>query len=192
MKGSHSPEWLPIPVQTRAFIALLILTIVVLIGLAALDGPLRKEHAPCGIISLELVGNLSGAQNILKEWGETGKVYAGLSLVLDYLFIVTYSNCIALACLLTARCLARRTVFPFLVGLALVWAQYGAALLDALENYALIRLLLDPQREIWPALAKWCAIPKFAIVITGLAFVLVGGIIAITMRPGDAKEPAAS
>ena len=60
------------------------------------------------------------------------------------------------------------------LGATLAWAQFGAAALDAVENYALIRLLLGDRSPRWPPLARWCALPKFAIVAAGLVYVLVG------------------
>ena len=59
----------------------------------------------------------------------------------------------------------------------LVWAQFVAMLLDATENYALIRVLLGltgSQPALWPMVARWCAIPKFIIVGAGLLYLIVG------------------
>jgi hypothetical protein len=190
MKLRSPFEWLCVPVQKVAFIALLVLTLFVGACLSVLGKPLNTEPAPCGIISFELAGNLACAQRMLASWGDTGKVNAGLNLGLDYLFLVAYSGCISLGCALIARCLARRVRSLSVVGLVLAWVQYGAALLDAAENYALIRVLLGSKREIWPVMARWCAIPKFLIVIAGVAFVLVGAIIALAVRPRGTEEHA--
>ena len=56
------------------------------------------------------------------------------------------------------------------------WAIFGAALLDSVENYALIQVLLGTEQSIWPAVARICAIPKFLIVGLGLLYVLLGAI----------------
>jgi hypothetical protein len=52
----------------------------------------------------------------------------------------------------------QRSEFGGLVGVVLAWAQRGTALLDAVENWALIRLLLGSERAFWPPLARWRAI----------------------------------
>ena len=60
--------------------------------------------------------------------------------------------------------------------LFLAWGQWLAALLDAIENGALLTMLLDVPAQPWPVVAWWCAIAKFALVLLGLLFVLVGGV----------------
>jgi hypothetical protein len=97
-----------------------------------------------------------------------------LSLGLDYLYLVAYASAIALGCVMVARRLSGRGEFLPLVGVVLAWAQFGAALLDCVENYALIRVLLGSQQELWPVVARWCAIPKFLIVALGLVYVGIG------------------
>jgi len=174
MKLRSPFEWLCVPVQKRAFIALFVLKLFVGACLFVQGRPLNTDPAPLGIVSFELAGNLACAQRIMASWGDMGKVSAGLNLGLDYLFLVAYAACISLACALTARGLARRIRSLSVVGLVLAWGQYGAALLDAAENYALIRVLLGSERKAWPVVARWCAIPKFLIVAAGMAFVLVG------------------
>jgi len=153
-----------------------------MVSLNALGGPLNTEVAPLGIVSFELAGELSLAQSMVESWGQTGQVYAGLNLALDYVFLVAYSSSIALGCVLVARSLSRRGEFLPSVGVVLAWAQLGAAMLDAVENYALIRVLLGSQQILWPTVARWCAIPKFLIVAAGLVYVGVGAILAVVTK----------
>ena len=54
----------------------------------------------------------------------------------------------------------------------------AAAVLDAIENVGLIRLLEGSTHPLWAPLAKWCAIPKFAFVTLGLVYVIAGGILS--------------
>ena len=53
--------------------------------------------------------------------------------------------------------------------------------LDAIENLALIALLLNSARMWLPALARWCAIVKFSIVGAGLIFIF-GGLLVIGLK----------
>ncbi len=200
-------DWLSTSGQKRAFVVLLILTLVVMVSLNALGGPLNTEVAPAGIVSFELAGELALAQSMVESWGPTGQVYAGLNLGLDYLFLVAYSSSIALGCVLVARGLnksdAARPGSPDPgrkwgfgnplraisdAGVLLAWAQFGAALLDAVENYALIRVLLGSQQALWPAVARWCAIPKFSIVAAGLAYIGIGAVLAVVAKARRPKE----
>ncbi len=200
-------NWLSTSGQKRAFVALLALTLAVMVSLNALGGPLNTEVAPLGIVSFELAGELSIAQSMVESWGQTGQVYAGLNLGLDYLFLVAYSSCISLGCVLVARSLSRsnsarpgssdpgqkrgfgnplRAISD--VGVLLAWAQFGAALLDAVENYALIQVLLGSQQELWPVVARWCAIPKFLIVAAGLVYVGVGAVLVMVTKARRPNE----
>ena len=188
MTTRHPFNWLSTYGQKRTFVVLLILTLVVMVSLNALGGPLNTEVAPLGIVSFELAGELALAQSMVESWGPTGQVYAGLNLGLDYLFLAAYSSSIALGCVLVARSLSRRVEFFSSVGVLLAWAQFGAALLDAVENYALIRVLLGSQQALWPAVARWCAIPKFSIVAAGLVYVAVGAVLAVVAKARRPKE----
>lgn len=42
-----------------------------------------------------------------------------------------------------------------------------AALLDALENIALLKMLRGFVVEPWPQIAQWSAVPKFILVAAG-------------------------
>lgn len=191
MELRHPFEWLSNSGQRCAFVLFLCLAILVMIGLQILGQPLVTEVAPAGIVSFELAGELSLAQRMVESWGDTGRVYAGLNLGVDYLFLVAYAVAIGLGCVLVAGSLWQRIRFLSVVGVLLAWAQFGAGLLDALENYALIRVLLGSQREVWPVMARWCAVPKFLIVALGLVYVGVGTLIAVAVRARRFRDASA-
>jgi hypothetical protein len=161
-------------VQRRAFAILALLTVVVMVARDAIGRPLVTEAAPLGIVSFEFAGDVATATRILEGWGEAGRVRAGLIQGLDYLFLVLYASAIGLGCLLVAGA----------AGPVLAWGQVAAALLDSVENFALIRLLLGSDNAVWPTLAWGCAALKFALVGAGLVTVLVGFPIALVRRRG--------
>jgi hypothetical protein len=173
MKNPNPFEWLSIKAQKQGFVILLVVTLVVMGGLRFFDGKLKTEAAPNGIVSFEFAGNLEAAENILASWGPKGAVYAGLSLGLDFLFLFSYAGAIGLGCVLAARGLFQRMIMFSLLGVPLAWGQLCAALLDAAENISLIQVLLGSESVLWPALAFWCAIPKFLIVAAGLIYIVV-------------------
>jgi len=167
-------HWLSIKNQRTAFIASLIMTVVLMLCLRILGQPLITELAPIGIISFELAGNLHLAQNMVLSWGESGRIYAGLNIGLDYLYLFAYSIAIALGCALLATQLKNNFALIAKVGFFLSWVVFAAGLLDAIENYALIKVLLGTNQEVWPFIAMWCAIPKFFIVLLALLYLLLG------------------
>ncbi len=168
MENSHPFGWLTITGRKRTLILLVILTVGIIIGLQILGAPLKTDAAPAGIVSFEFAGTPTMAGEIINSWGERGRVYAGLSLGLDYLFLLAYAGTIGLACTLVAGSLPSSMASMALIGIILAWAQFGAAILDAIENYALIQVLLGSESALWSTMAKWCAIPKFMIVALGL------------------------
>ena len=137
-------------------------------------GPLQTAAAPAGIVSFEFAGTLENAQRMLASWDQEQQVRAGLSLGLDYLFLVLYSMAIALACFRVAGGWRTSRPLPAAAGFWLGRGQWLAAGLDALENVALIYLLLGSHNGLWAPLAWGCAAVKFAIVAAGLLYVLLG------------------
>ncbi|RPH52014.1 MAG: hypothetical protein EHM85_04590 [Desulfobacteraceae bacterium] len=182
MKFRTPFNWLPIAEQTRAFVVLFVLTIIVMVALQVLGVKLKTDAAPSGIVSFELAGTLPLAQKIIDSWGQTGRVYAGMNLGLDFLFIVAYASCIGLGCVMVARSLEQRSILIAYVGVVLAWALWLAALLDCIENYALINLLLGSPQAVFAALSKWCAIPKFLIVGLGIAYFILGALVARVIK----------
>jgi hypothetical protein len=153
-------------------------TLVVMGVLTVQGGPLKTEEAPLGIVSYELARDVPGAREILDSWAPRARVHAGFNLGLDFLFLALYSTTIGLACVGVARSLYPRHRTLASAGWPLAWAQWLAALLDIVENTALLAMLVDAPAAPWPAVAWWCAVPKFAIVFLGLAYAGVGAAVA--------------
>ena len=174
-------KWLSESTQRRALLIFFLLSGMLLIGMHSLDQSLITNAAPDGIISFELAGTIERVHQILEEWGPVGRIYAVLSLGLDYLFLIVYALFISLACVLIARYLRLEIAFLSKWGMALGWGQFLAALLDAIENLALIQLILDSQQPLWPLIARWCAVTKFSIVGAGLIYILFGTLIVLIL-----------
>lgn len=164
--------WLDEEGQWRLFLLSLVLGVAVMVALTGQGRPLRTEEAPQGIVTFELIGDHAGAERILAAWGEAGRLVAGVNLGLDYLFMLLYAVGLSLGAVIAARRHARFSSVRSGFGRALAWAALLAGLLDAVENYALIRVLLGAGGDFWPALSRACARPKFAIVGVVLAYVL--------------------
>ena len=175
-------DWIAAEKQKPVFISLTIVTIVVMASLQIIGGPLVTKAAPQGIVSYEFAGDFVTARSILDSWGTMGQIYAGLSLGLDFLFLFAYAGSIGLGCVLAAQKLTSPGGLVFKTGIWLAWGLPFVALLDCLENYALIKTLLGSDIVLWPALARWCAVPKFALVGIGLLYTLVGGLAVLWRR----------
>jgi hypothetical protein len=170
----HPFENIPPGKRGPIFGVLLALTLGVMGVLRVVDGPLKTADAPNGIVSFELAGDVPTAQAILNAWDPLARTHAGFSLGFDFVFLVLYSTTIALACAWLAQALRERWRPLASAGLLLAWAQWLAALLDVVENAALLVVLLEAPRAPWPQIARWCALPKFALVFLGLTYVVLG------------------
>lgn len=175
----HPFTWLPESTHKPAFWSLFVFTIIIIVVMLVLGDLLNIEPDLKGIVAFELAGDLAVAQEMIEKWKPRGEVFAGVILGFDYLFMVAYALTIGLGCVLVARSLSERFKSLSSVGVVLAWAMFLAALLDALENYALIRVLLRSGNELWPVVAKWCAVPKFIIVALGLLYLVIGAIIGL-------------
>lgn len=175
-------KWLSDSAQQSALLITFLLSLTLLAGMHALDQTLITETAPRGIVSFELAGSIEKVEQILKEWGSEGKAYATLSLGLDYLFLIVYALFISLSCVRIARHLKLRFSILAAWGFMSGWAQFLASLLDAIENFALINLAFDSQRESWPIIARWCAMVKFGIVGIGLVYILTGTLFIVILK----------
>ena len=162
--------------------ALLALTILLTVVLQAVNVPLKTPAAPQGIVSYEFAGTTAAAQGILNSWDVGARAHAGFSLGLDYLYMPVYALTIGLVCAWAARVLRGSKLWLGSLGRVLAFGLGLAALLDALENYALTTMLFGAAAEPWPAVARWCATGKFALIIVGVAYTLVGFIFWLMTR----------
>lgn len=126
------------------------------------------------IVDFELAGSVDQAAQIINAWNENDRIRAGFSLGFDYLYMPVYSTTIALACVMAAGALKRKTWAS--IGLLLAWGLWLAAFLDAIENLALFTELLGGNVAPWPQVAQICAAIKFGLILLGLLYV-VGGVI---------------
>ena len=173
--------------RKRMIIISLAVSVILLLAMRNLDTPLRTHTAPRGIVSFELAADYEASQRILGSWSTRAKINAALSLGLDFLFLIVYALFISLSCVQIATALKDDHSIFFHAGVVLAWAQFLAAVLDAVENLALIHLLLNSSHRWLPCLARWCAIIKFSMVGAGLIFIS-GGVLAIGFKKISKKN----
>jgi len=164
------------------FWPLLALTLALSVVMSYIGRPLITSAAPSGIVSFELAGDVSQARQIIASWSDSARLYAAFGLGLDFLYLVTYSTTIGLACVWAADA-ARQRKWPLSgLGVPLAWGQWLAALLDVVENIALTSLLLNAVTEPWPLVARWCAIGKFTLIVIGLIYALGNALVQNVAR----------
>jgi hypothetical protein len=131
---------------------------------------------PQGMISFELAGDPLIVNSILHSWNPDQISSARWSLTLDYLFLVLYSNALAIACLWVAHWTEWRPAR--ILGAWLAWGQWLAGAINAAESYALLNLLAGASVIATPdatlaAAARGLAFAKFFLVEAALAYIVV-------------------
>ncbi len=170
MKRSSFSVWL-----------LVVFTLTVMAAISVLDRPLRTGAAPRGIVSFELAGRLDKTRAVLDSWNPRARIFAGLSLGLDYLFMLLYGGLLWWIIRRLALRFGRTSVF-YKAGMLLAVLMWLAVTADALENYALIRLLTGGLQASWAHIARFSAQLKFTIVGLGLLYALVAGLLLLFRR----------
>ena len=100
-----------------------------------------------------------------------GYLIAAFGLGFDYLFMPTYALVLSLGLLLAMGNKKNRyAVFAGWMG----WGVFVAAFFDAMENYALWRVLTGDVVSPYPEIAAICATIKFILLILGLVTALSG------------------
>lgn len=172
----HPFQKIPNDKRLLVFALLCVVTISLMVVMGV------KKVEPQGIISLELAGNVPTAQQIVESWDMSSQRNALFNVRLDFLFIIAYSNTIGLACVWAAETISTGAQVVSAVGIALVWGQWLAALLDVVENIALLSMLRISVTQPFPAVALWCAVPKFELVVAGLLYTVSAVCIEVACR----------
>jgi uncharacterized membrane protein YuzA (DUF378 family) len=174
MRPPSPVGWIDPNYRRSIFWLLLVATLFLFFALDAIGRPLKTAGCPQGILSFEFAGNLSRARHIVDSWDAGIRTHAAVNLGLDCLFLVIYPITIALGCALVAASLVHHYPSYSALGTMVAWSQFLAGLLDAVENYALIRLLFGSQSPALPRIAFWCATIKFTLVGLGIMYALIG------------------
>ena len=153
------------------------------------DSQIKDSGGP-GIIGFEVAGTEKEAQEILEEWGAQGRDDARVSILADFPYLVAYSVFLAVGCTIASERLGRRGMTRLAgLGPLLGWSMFAAAVFDAIENVAMLRVI-DGHTATWPGIALYAAIPKFAIAALGIAYVIAGAVLGRGGRERDPKPAA--
>jgi hypothetical protein len=184
----HPLRSVPTEYRKRFFFVFVLLTLLMFAIFRVLDQPLRTEAAPNGIVSFELAGDPPTARAITNSWKQlssllsaTGEpnpdivnvayAFAAFGLGLDYLFMPIYALALAFGTLLVAQ---KHVGWISLLAALAGYGAFAAALFDAVENYALFKVLLGWTEPSYPSIAAFCATVKFGLLGFGLVVCLIG------------------
>lgn len=166
---SHPLEMV-LPTRAARMLAVVILTIGT-VWLSWIMQRLARGISP-GIVAFEFAGTPANARRILDAWGVSGEARMLAQIGLDNYWLILYSTTLALLCVMIAvrtRPIALRYAR---LGTVLAWLAWAAALLDRLENLALVRSIEHGPTTALTVSAFICATIKFVIVAACLLYIL--------------------
>jgi hypothetical protein len=134
------------------------------------------------MIEFEKAGSVAQVETFLREVEKAdpdARRKLDTAIRWDYLFLFIYPALIAVGCLIVINFLEAKKLWGVMLGLILIALQPLAGLFDAVENYALLRMLGGSLKNPWPQIAKWFATVKFGIVYAGLGYMIVYGLAAL-------------
>ncbi len=145
------------------------------------DSFLTNSVCENGIISFQLAKEVRISEAILNSWNTQSKISAGLSIGLDFLFLIVYPSLIALFVDKLNRRLWKNHSF-YSLGLIILYSQFVAALFDAVENIGLIQLLLGNITQFWTSVVYYFAAIKFILITIGIVYITINLIIFIIRK----------
>ncbi len=152
-----------------------------------LDAPLKNSVSTSGIVSFELAKDLSKSQAILTSWNTMSTTSAGISLGIDFLFLLVYTAFISLLIHKLNEQLWKHSKM-YKVGHVFMWGVFLAGLFDCIENIALIQLLLGDLQQIWSSMAYYFAVLKFGLLALGIVYIVVNlGLLAVKKQRTQLK-----
>lgn len=162
--------------QKELLYSLFYILLIVGVAMRYFDTHLTNDTVTNGILSFELAHSLDASIAILDSWSPLAKTYAGLSLGLDFLFLLIYSLFISLIIhMLNQRLWVGKATYK--IGETLIWAMFLAAVFDCVENVCLIKLLIGSHKEYWSSIAFYFASVKFIIIGVSLLYIVYNSVL---------------
>jgi hypothetical protein len=168
----HPFAKIPEPHSGRAFHGLLALTLLLLVPMVILSKSLVTPVATMGPLSFELAGSAARAQAVIASWSEAERLLAAFLLGFDLLFLLALASTLCLACVRAANNFKSGAMAK--AGTALAYGQWLAGLIWAVQNIVLVTMLIRSVDAPWPQIASVCSAIKFFLLLSGLAYLLIG------------------
>ena len=168
-----------------------LVVLVVLIALTFIVGRQTKQDLYVfPMNALELAPNTKAAWIIIALWKAIDPgLHAAHSLQYwDNYFILCYSTSLALACLIIADWLYSSEARANFHGKLLAGLMLVAGILDYVENYAINKMLDGSVETRWVNMSSWSASIKFALIGTGLIYIISGVVVGLMRRKKAAAD----
>ncbi len=164
-------------------------TLVLMVAIRMVDHWLTTPESPGGMVGFELAKNINNTLIMINSWGEHGRIMAGFSLGIDYLYIVSYSVFLGLSAFAIGKKLGSRSSFLARPGYWFSSLMLLAGIFDGIENYALLKILSGHHEQLWASLSYYFASTKFGIVLLTLLYIIVG-LITLWVTKSAKNQPA--
>ncbi len=164
--------------RNKILVVTVALFIISSLSMGAIDSFMQNDTTPYGIISFEFIKTIDAANAAMTAWGDTGKSATGISLGLDYLYILIYSTMAVIFLLITSEKVSLTNPRFGKTIRSVAYAFPIVGILDMIENFGLIQVLLGSQNEIWPLTAYYFASAKFISLGIALVFLVSGQLYA--------------
>lgn len=150
-----------------------------------------------GVIEFELARTSEKASEYYALLGDEGRDEARKQLYFDFPYLVLYGLFYAAACIVVAARAAERGMEglarwggPFAI------AGLAAAACDAVENFALLRVLDGHTDQPWPGIAFTFASAKFVLISAAVLYAVIGFLLTLRRpaspsRTSQAPDPDA-
>jgi hypothetical protein len=181
-EGKTMLAWMKAVDCCQLGIVFMVLTVLTLWTGNKADPHIERSPYKRPIIDFERAGSVAKAEEYLQNVEQAdhdARSKLASALHWDYLFLLFYPAMIAAGCLIVINFLGPRNLWGVTLGFVLMGLQPLAALFDAVENYALLRVLKKPVSSPWPEIAYWFSTAKFGIVFAGLGFMVIYGPLAL-------------
>lgn len=172
------------PPANRFFWLLFLLFVLTTLALGAIDAGLKSSATPLGIVSFEFCGFAASCEQALEQWGTRGQALAMLSLGVDYLYLLLYPGLIALALYRWAP--RHHSGWAPSTRLAIGMCPV-ISLADAVENYALVQVILHGSASGYGTLAGVAAVIKFTLLASALFWLGFVAVSAALQAPSDTR-----
>ena len=129
------------------------------------------------ILAFEFAATPARAAQIIDQWGVSGEARMLAQIGLDNWWLALYSTTLASLCVMVAIRLRPHSLTWANYGVSLAWAAWLAALLDRMENFALVQVIEGSRSILFTMGAAIFAAIKFVIVIACLLYIIFSPIL---------------
>lgn len=165
---------------TRWIVLIVLLISGTIVMLKVVEPFKNKEHRA---LDIEFARNKERAQKVIDELGADA---IKRHLRWDNFYIVLYSMCLALACVMCASSVGG--IFPSSLYLFLAWCALAAGGLDYIENYSISLMPGGMKDNTLPQIAFRAASIKFLLVGVCTLFVLIKPLTWCLLKSGLLKS----